>query len=157
MFLAVTAVAQKDDARYSETQIAKESKFVDAAQLQLLGKFEEAVVLYEKILKDESEDEEQNDVIYFQMSRCFEALKDYEKSIKYGKMAFENNSSNEFYLRQLAEAYEGNNEIEKAGDLFFNFTDKMPEEPFFYEKAVYAFVQVRAYYKPLRVLDKRDK
>lgn len=157
MFLAVAAVAQKDDARYSETQIAKESKFVDAAQLQLLGKFEEALVLYEKILKDESEDAEQNDVIYFQMSRCFEALKDYKKSIKYVKMAFEHNSSNEFYLRQLAEAYEGNNEVEKAGDLFFNFTDEVPQEPFFYEKAVYAFVQVRAYDKAVRVLDKMEK
>lgn len=152
-----SAFAQKGDARYSEDEIAKESRFVDAAQLQLLGKFDEALVQYKKILKDDSEDDNEYAVILFQMSRCYEALKDYSESIKFGEKAFKLDPTNEFYLRQLAEAYEGNNEIEKAGDLFFSFTSQMPKEPFFYEKAVYAFVQVRAYDKAVRVLDMMEK
>ena len=144
--------AQIDDTkRYSEADIAKEEAFVNASQLQLLGKYEEAIEAFEKINK-EYEDE----VVFFQLSRCYEAIKDYKKAIKYGEMALKMNPKNEFFLMQLAESYEADNQQNKAADVYYNFIKQMPDQAFFYEKAVFYYMQIQDYDKAIVVLDKME-
>ena len=114
----ISVFAQTDkDKRVSESEVTKEEKFFSAYQKFLMADYEAAAKAFLKITEEEK-DPVKLYIIYFQLSRCYESLKDYTNSIKYGQKSVALNDKNEFYVMQLAEAYEANKELEKVAKLY---------------------------------------
>ncbi len=146
--------AQIDESkRYDEKEVEIETQFVEASRQLVLGQYEKAIEIYEKLLKKDAS----NSTIHFQLSRCNEAIKNYEKAIFHGEKAVNLNSSNEFYTMQLAESYEANMEYDKAAKAYLAFTSKRPQDPFFYERAVYFYLQNNDEVNAISTLQKMEK
>ena len=149
-----TVSAQIDESkRYDEEAIQKETRFVTASQLQILGRYEEAIDLYKKILKEDGE----NDVVYFQLSRCYEAESVFDESIKHAKTAYAMDENNEYYALQLAEAYEANLEYTEAANTYFSYAKTHEEEKFFYQRAIYFYLKSQNFEEAISTLDKMEK
>ncbi len=130
--------AQIDESkRYNEKEVEVETKFVEASRQLVLGQYEKAIELYTDLLKKDKE----NGTLHFQLSRCYEALKNYEKASFHGEKAVALNPTNEFFTMQLAESYEGSMQYDQAAKAYLNFGKQNPKDPFFYERAVYFYLQ----------------
>ncbi len=153
--MAVTGlVAQIDESkRYDEEGIAKETRFVNAAQLQLLAKYDEAIELYESILKEDGE----SAIVYFQLSRCYEAIKDIAKAIDSAKKSVQLDQQNEYFSLQLADVYEANQEFSEAANTYLAYAQKHEDQLFFYERAVYFFLKSKDYDQAIFTLNKMEK
>ena len=152
--LNVSLHAQIDESkRYDEKEVEIETEFVEASRQLVLGQYEKAIEMYEKLLKKDK----MNSTIHFQLSRCFEATKNFEKAISHGEKAVSIQPNNEFYSMQLAESYEANLQYDKAAETFLTYAEKKSKDPFFYERAVYFYLQNNDEVNAISALKKMEK
>ena len=105
---------------YSEEEIKRADRYLQANQLMILNKYDEALEMYEELL----EDDPQNAVIHHDMARMYLAKEEFEKAKKSGKSATTLEPRNLWYHLTLAsicetmgEPLEAANSLEKAFEL----------------------------------------
>lgn len=152
--ISISIHAQIDEnKRYDEDEVAVETEFVEASRQLVLGQYEKAIEIYEKLLKKDGS----NPTIHFQLSRCHEALKNYDKAISFGEKSVKLEPNNEFYTMQLAESYEANTQFDKAAEAYLGFASQRPKDPFFYERAVFFYLQNNDEVNAISTLKKMEK
>lgn len=153
-FSIQSAFSQIDESkRYDEKEVELESQFLEGSRQLVLGQYEEAIKIYTNLVKKDKD----NAVIHFQLSRCYEAIKDTEKAIFHGNKSIELDPSNEYYFMQLAESYELNEDYNQAANTYLAYTKQDAKDPFFYERAVYFFLQNNDELKAISVLESMQK
>lgn len=129
-----------------------ERRFIDGVQEFVLGHYDKAIEIFEKLwVKNKNKAP-----IAFQLSRAYEASKQYGKAIEFGQKALNLDPKNEFYAMQLAESYEGNQELNKAAETYLEFAKNAPDDRFFLEKAVNLHLKDGNYQKAITVLNQLE-
>lgn len=139
--------------RYDEKEVEIETEFLEGSRQLVLGQYEKAIEIYSELIKKDKE----NAVIHFQLSRCYEATKDSEKAIFHGKEAVKIDPSNEYYTMQLAESYEIALQYDDAASAYLAYSKQKPKVPFFYERAVYFYLQNNDEVKAISALNLMEK
>ena len=149
-----TLFSQIDESkRYSEEEVAIETSFLEATRLQLLNEFEDAITVYKNLIKKDPN----NAVIHFQLSRCYEATKDFTNAVKSGQKAVDLDDSNEFFVMQLAESFEAQEDYQNTALTYLSYTKQDPTEVFFYERAIFFFLMQGEFDSALETLNKLEK
>lgn len=151
LFFQHKVYAQRGFVTTEELKI--ERKFIDGVQEFVLGHYDKAIEIFEKLwVKNKNKAP-----IAFQLSRAYEATKQYGKAIEFGQKALNLDSKNEFYAMQLAESFEGNQELNKAAEIYLEFAKNAPDDRFFLEKAINLHLKDGNYQKAIDVLDELEK
>jgi len=100
ILFSLHVVAQDTD-RYSEDDIKLQGQFVRAAQKKLLRKYDDAIEIYESILKKDMH----NSLALYDLSRIYFIQENEDDAIEYAEKATKKAPQNEWYKESLAEIY----------------------------------------------------
>ena len=108
---------------YSEEEISVEDLFIAANQKKILGKFEEALEIYAKLIEKDA----LNATIHHDMARIYLSLKDSDKAISSGRKATRFAPQNHWFKLTLVEIYEASLQYDNAANLLSEIVLKVPD------------------------------
>lgn len=146
-FTSVITSAQEGQ-RYTEDEIARQGLFIKATQKKLLGKLDEAIEVYEQILKKDKS----NPVVYFDLSRIYLELGDKDEATGNAEKANKKDPSNLWYQESLAEIYFEFQEYQDAGLLYERLSKNRGEGKYHYFRAQEAYEKANNQEAALNVL-----
>ncbi len=123
-FLIAPAIGQKKKKKQlsEKDKITYKVNFFEANKHKILGNYAEAVDLFSRCIKIKPEEP----VSYYEIARIYLQQSDLENAILYAKKAVELNNGNIYYLMLLAGAYEQNNQLANAADMYDDIIEKFP-------------------------------
>ena len=113
LLTSLTLKAQEEN-RYTEKDIAAQGKFIKATQKKLIGKLDEAIIIYNEIL----ENNPNSAVALFDLSRIYFRKEIKDEAITYGEKAIKKDPGNTWYKESLAEITMRFEEYAQASKLF---------------------------------------
>jgi len=113
LLTSLTLKAQQEN-RYTEKDIAAQGKFIKATQKKLIGKLDEAIIIYNEIL----ENNPNSAVALFDLSRIYFRKEIKDEAISYGEKAIKKDPGNTWYKESLAEITMRFEEYAQASKLF---------------------------------------
>src|SRR5690606_21075726 len=94
--ITISAQAQKI---YSEAEINQERLFLEAYEKKILGKFDEAIALYEKVYEESNA----GHAAAFELARIYDQRQQPTEAIRWMKLAQAGDPGNVYYQEYLAE------------------------------------------------------
>ena len=153
-FLSSEIICQTDppSSRYSEKDIQLQHLYIQANQLKILNKYDDALELYKKIL----EDSDVNAAVHHDMARIYTALEDYDQAIASGKKAVRFSPENKWYKLSLISIYEQALFHKEAADLLNDLTSKVKQEDL-YARYAQNLILDNQLEKAIEVFDEADE
>ncbi len=136
-----------------EEDVNVQKIFIDATKDKLLGKYEEAIVLYKEVLKLDKD----NHAAAYEMARLYEVLDKDEKALTSIKMACALDSGNEWYKMLLADLYHKNNKNSEAASIYEQLSKANPTSEFFYSKWAFHLISAKEIDKGIKVYNDYEK
>ena len=124
LFVLVTAVNGAVSQRVSEEEIGLEALYIQANQKKLLGKYEEAIKLYKRLL----EKAPLNAPTYYDLARIYQSQGALESAIANGKKAIKYDADNTWYRLTLATIYETAMEYQDAANQYAYLAPKEKDQ-----------------------------
>lgn len=121
-YLISSQVSGQDDRIATKESIAREEKLIEAKGYALINRSEKA----EKILLELYRENRSDAAVAYELSKLY--AEDLEKKQKYIKVAADNDSSNEYYLKALGESLMGQEDYEKATSTFQKLVSLQPSD-----------------------------
>ena len=121
---------------YTEEEIKLQELFLKANSLKLMGDLEEALPIYQQVLKEDKT----NDAAAYEIARIYEAQEDYENAEKYARKAV-NWDNNFWYKIKLAQVLEKLDKDAEAASIFQGLVGAFPENMEFYYQWAYYLVR----------------
>lgn len=116
--------AQKSPDRPSEEEVLLEKAFIEASREKILGNYQEAISRYQVILQQHDE----NDVAYYELTRLYVILEQYDQAIIQIENAVELENSNEEYIHLYASLLEKQGNYKKAANVFEALVEANPQK-----------------------------
>ncbi|MCH2044558.1 MAG: tetratricopeptide repeat protein [Saprospiraceae bacterium] len=120
--------AQKSPDRPSEDEVLLEKAFIEASREKILGNYQEAISRYELIVKQDNN----NDVAYYELTRLYILLEQYDQAIIQIERAVELKNSEEQYIQLYASLLEKQGNYKKAADIFNTLVEANPQKESLY-------------------------
>ncbi len=139
--------------RPTEREINTQKVFIEANREKLLGKYENAAVLYKEVLKRDRN----NDAAAYELARLYDVLEKNEKALQTIQMAVALDEKNQWYQMFLADIYGKMNKHEKAAGIYGELVSKYPTNDYFYVKQAYSLVKGKEASKAIKVYDNMEK
>ena len=136
-----------------EEEVNIQKIFIDATKDKLLGKYEEAIVLYKEVLKLDKD----NHAAAYEMARLYEVLDKDEKALTSIKMACALDENNEWYKMLLADLYHKNNKNSEAASIYEQLSKANPTSEFFYSKWAFHLISAKEIDKGIKVYNDYEK
>ncbi len=118
--------------RLSENEIKVEDLYIQASQKKLLGKYDDALKLYEQLLKAN----EVNPAVHHDMARIYHAMDKKESAVSSARKAVKYDESNPWYLLTLAQIYEESIEPGLAADVLKKVINISPHQDLYQRWAI---------------------
>lgn len=134
LFLVPPVAAQE---RVTEEEVNIQKVFIDANRERLLGNYDESLALYERVLKDDRD----NDAAHYEMARLYEIKEEFEKAIKSVQKAMELVPENEWYKKYAGDLYQKTGRDEDAAKIYKDLVKQTPNEDYYYYKWAYFLVR----------------
>jgi tetratricopeptide (TPR) repeat protein len=150
---AQTNVIGATTKRISEAEAEDQSLFVDANQKYLLGQYDKAQELAEKIVYAQAKD----DGTHFLLARVHLAQKNYNSALVSVKKAMELDPNNKWYYHLQAEIYEATGRSMDAANVYEELLKKSPTAPAYFDKISYLQTLSGEPEKALATLDRWQK
>lgn len=125
----------QEEKRYTEEEIAVQGKFIKATQKKLIGKIDEAISIYEEILKTDKN----NGLALFDLSRIYLEKDEKDQAINYGEKAVKWVPDNSWYQESLAEIYYHFEEYASSGKAYRQLIETGEKDRVLYYEAQDAF------------------
>lgn len=136
-----------------ESEVKKQSAFLDAEKERLLGHWSKAVDAYKAFLFDFPD----VDAAWYGLSRTYAATKDMVNAFDAIGKAIALVPDNQWYLLYQADLFEKNGRNRDAMETYETLIKRFPETPEFYEKLAYLAVLNEDPKRGLKALDKLEK
>jgi len=136
-----------------EKEVNVQKIFIDATKDKLLGKYEEAIVLYKEVLKLDKD----NHAAAYEMARLYEVLDKDEKALTSIKMATALEPNNDWYKMLLSDLYHKNNKNKEAAEIYEQLATANPTSEFFYSKWAYYLISAKEIDKGIKVYNDYEK
>jgi len=147
IFFSFNALGQKT---YSEEEVNTEKIFIEASQEKILGNYENAVDLYNEVLKRDKD----NHAAAYELARMYDVLDENDKAEKAIKLAIKLDKSNEWYQSFLADHYQKLNNDKEAANVFGNLVKQYPNNRYFYQKQAYFLVRSKNIPDAIKIFDR---
>lgn len=130
-FMALTAgQAQKT---YTEEEITQERMFLEAYEKKLIGKYDEALALYQKVYEETND----NHAAAFELARIYDQQRKTEDAIRWMKLARDGEPSNLYYQEFLAELLQSDGQFAEAANVYETLAKKDANDYYYYRWAYY--------------------
>jgi tetratricopeptide (TPR) repeat protein len=136
-----------------ESEVKKQSAFLEAEKERLLGHWDKAVEAYKTFLFDNPD----VDAAWYGLSRTYTAQKDMVNAFDAISKAVALSPDNQWYLLYQAELYENNGRNRDAVETYETLIKRFPQTPEFYQKLAYLAVLNEDPKRGLKALDKLEK
>lgn len=137
---------------YSEDDISAQDLLISAKKQIILGNTDEAIEIYNKLLKEHSEP-----VAAYELSRIYFQKEDVENALLYSKKAYDSESDNKWYLVQYAELLSHNNNYKRAAEVFESYLSAEPNNEYYYMQASFQYLKAEMPKDAIKVLEKLEK
>lgn len=137
---------------YSEAEINQERLFLEAYEKKILGKFDEAIALYEKVY----EGSPASHAAAFELARIYDQQRQSTEAIKWMKLAQAADPENVYYQEFLAELYQAGGRFEEAAAIYEQLTKKS-EDTYYYYRWAYFLVKANKINEAIKVYDELEK
>ncbi|MEM1217465.1 MAG: tetratricopeptide repeat protein [Bacteroidota bacterium] len=139
--------------RYSELDVQRQQKFIEAKQQQLLGNLEEAEKQYLALFKEAPE----NHAAAFELARIYDEQKKVDKALEYAQKASQLNAENPWYQEFLAESWQASGQYDKAAAVYAGLSQQFPENEAYYDSWAYYLVRSNQPQEAIKVYDQLEK
>ncbi len=133
----------------SEAEVNLQKMFIEANRERLLEKYDNAIALYQRILKEDGT----NAAAAYEIGRIYHSQRDIEQSIKALRQAIELDPDNEWYYRYLSDIYQESNRNKDGVQLYEEMVKRWPENEHFYLKLAFFLVRDREVNKAIKVYE----
>lgn len=147
-----TLVSVQAQKTYTEEEINRDRMFLEAYEKKLIGKYDEAIALYEKVY-EESPD---NHAAAFELARIYDQQRKVTEAIRWVKLAQKGDPDNIFYQEFLAETLQGSGRFEEAAAVYEKLVKKEDSQYFYYRWAYY-LVRANKIDEAIKVYDELEK
>jgi len=137
--------------RVSEEEVGVEAMFIAANQKKIIGKYDEAVKIYLKLL----EKDPINAVVLHDLARVYHKLENLDEAVKAAKKATRYAPDNTWFKLTLAQFKLQNLEFDAAGKSFGEIAAKTGDRDI-YRRWAQALIEGQKYQSALEVMDKMD-
>jgi len=136
-----------------ESEVKKQSAFLNAEKERLLGHWDKAVEAYKAFLFENPD----VDAAWYGLSRTYATTKDMVNAFDAIGKAIALAPGNQWYLLYQADLFEKNGRNKDAMETYETIIKRFPETPEFYEKLAYLAVLNEDPKRGLKALDKLEK
>ncbi len=136
-----------------ESEVNRQSLFIEAEGERLLGHFEKAVAKYKEFLYDNGE----NAAAWYGLARTYAELKEYVKAIDAAAKAVQKDPTNPWYHILRADLFEKVGQAPDAVVIYQDLVKRFPQNPEYYERLAYLAVLAGDPKEGLRALDQLEK
>jgi tetratricopeptide (TPR) repeat protein len=147
--MLLSAQAQKI---YSEEEINQERMFLDAYAKKILGKYDEAISIYEELYKDSPG----SHAAAYELARIFEHQEDLQEAIRWMKLAQTGDPANIYYQEFLAELFQKGGRFSEAADLYETLA-KQEGGDYYYHRWAFFLVRANEIDDAIKVYDELEK
>ena len=151
LLLSLPLLAQTE--RVTEEEVQLQAVFIEGNREKLLGNYEKAIVIFEKVLEKDI----RNGAVYYEIARLYDVQEQLDDAIKNAKKAVEYDASNDWYHLFLADLYLKNNQDPDAAGIFENLVQRSPSEDDYYYKWAYFLVRSGEPSKAVDVYNKLEQ
>ena len=131
---SVALPAQVPSERYTESEIATLTTYLEGQQQRMMGNADKAIPLFEQVLKEDPG----NAAAQYELAQVYLQTQQYTKGLKAARAAVDGEPSNPWYQITLADLHEALNEDDKAADVYAGLVKSQPySEQFYYQWAHY--------------------
>jgi tetratricopeptide (TPR) repeat protein len=136
-----------------ESEIEQQNKFLEAESMRMLGKYEEAIGLYKKLLYKN----EKIGAAWYGLSRSHTSLRQYPEALDAVTKAIDAEKDNEWYYIHQADLLEQQGRIKEAAKVYENLTKKVPNNAAHLERWAYLAVLAGDPQTGIKALDRLEK
>lgn len=149
-----STLAQKAPvSRPTEESVLIEKTFIDANREKLLGNNEEAIYLFNEVLRKDKD----NHTSYYELAKLYRLQKQSGKALEKAQKAAELNPSNIYYAQLLAELYENNAKYDDAAKTYEVLAKNYPETDSIQFQLGFFYIKANKLDQALKLYDKLEK
>lgn len=148
IFFAMTDLTKGQEILTPADDLRRESRFIDAQSHLVIGDTEEALKIYQDLLKEDPNDDE----AAFFAGKIYLGKKDLQNAIKFFSLALAIEKTNPWYYLWAADAYLQNDQFDEATSAIEMLIRQFPEEKQYYERLEYLYRDSKQYQKQLDLL-----
>lgn len=149
IFFAMTDLTKSQEILTPADDLRRESRFIDAQSHLVIGDTEEALKIYQDLLKEDPNDDE----AAFFTGKIYLGKKDLQNAIKFFSLALAIEKTNPWYYLWAADAYLQNDQFDEATSAIEMLIRQFPEEKQYYERLEYLYRDSKQYQKQLDLLE----
>lgn len=139
--------------RMTEKEVELQKIFIDASKEKLLGKYENAAVLFKEVLKRD----ENNHAAAYELARIYDVLDQNDKALSSAKMAVSLDEQNSWYQMFLGDVYQKMGNHKEASVIYEQLAKNDPENEYYYYKWAYYLVAANEVEAAIKVYDALEK
>lgn len=148
----LTVTAQAQQKTYSEEEINMDRMFLDAYGKKILGKYEEAISIYEELYKEAPA----SHAAAYELARIYEQQDEQQDAIRWMKLAQTGDPSNTYYQEFLADLLQKSGRFAEAAELYEELV-KGEEKDYYYYRWAYYLVRANEIDDAIKVYDALEK
>lgn len=152
LWCLLTLVAAQAQKTYTEEEITQERMFLEAYEKKLIGKYEEAIALYEKVYEEAPD----NHAAAFELARIYDQQRNSIESIRWMKLAQNGDPANIYYQEFLAELLQSAGRFAEAAEVYETLAEKEHNDYYYYRWAYY-LVRANEIDDAIKVYDELEK
>lgn len=153
ILILLVGVLSLNAQRPSKEELDLETLYIEATRSRLLGKEEEAIATFKKIL----EQDDTNDVVYFELAKIYLSINAPNDALGAIKKAVALQPKNIWYQEELAAAYADNDDFVAAGKVYEQLVAQRPGEQKFYFDLAFHYVKNNDIKDAIQVFDQHEK
>jgi len=139
--------------RPSKEELDLETLYIEATRSKLLGKEEEAITTFKKIL----EEDDTKDVVYFELAKIYLSKQLPTEALGAIRKAVALQPNNIWYQEELAAAYAANDDYVSAANVYKQLIDQRPGEQKFYYDLAFHYVKNNDIKEAIEVFNQHEK
>lgn len=135
--------------RVTESQVQRQQIFIEANKDKLLGNYDKAIEAYKNVLKDDP----RNHAAAYELARIYDLRSEWNEALRYLKIATENDESNEWYQKLMADVLEKAGRNAEAAKIYETLISRSPANEYYYFKQAFFLVKAGDINGAIKVYD----
>lgn len=148
-FLSFILSVHGQPVQVSANDLLVEAALIDAAKQNFLHNTDKAVAIYQKLLKDQPN----NDLADYYLALIYQDSAQWEKAIFHGLSAVKKSPDNIWFQQKLAEFYAENNQFKSAIPVLQSWITLDPKNSDAYQKLIFCYQKMNDWNAAIKVLE----
>lgn len=139
----------------TEEEVNREKLLIEANREKLLGNYDKAITMLRELFRQENDDNKA--AVAYELGRLLHAEGQLEEAVRYLKTAVDEEPSNEWYLKFLADVYQQEGRNQEGADLYEQLVELSPDNQYLAFRLAYFLVRAQEIDKAINVYEDLEK